>query len=56
MDKADTELIESFLDGDEGAFNEIVERHKKRIYYAAYRMVKNHEDAMDLSQEVFIKA
>ncbi len=56
MDKADAELIESFLDGDEGAFNEIVERHKKRIYYAAYRMVKNHEDAMDISQEVFIRA
>ena len=56
MDKSDVELIESFLDGGEGAFNEIVERHKKRIYYAAYRMVKNHEDAMDLSQEVFIRA
>jgi RNA polymerase sigma-70 factor (ECF subfamily) len=56
MDKADAELIESFLDGDEGAFNEIVERYKKRIYYAAYRMVKNHEDAMDISQEVFIRA
>jgi len=56
MDKSDTELIESFLDGDEGSFNEIVERHKKRIYYAAYRMVRNHEDALDISQEVFIRA
>jgi RNA polymerase sigma-70 factor (ECF subfamily) len=38
------------------SFDELVERHKKRIYYTALDLTGNHHDAEDLSQEVFIKA
>lgn len=39
-----------------GAFREIVEAHKERLYYLARDLTGNHHDAEDLSQEVFIKA
>ncbi|NIV03381.1 sigma-70 family RNA polymerase sigma factor [Candidatus Saccharibacteria bacterium] len=38
------------------AFRELVERHKKNIYYLALDLSGNHFDAEDLSQEVFIRA
>lgn len=38
------------------AFREIVERHKRRVFYLALDLTGNHHDAEDLSQEVFIKA
>lgn len=38
------------------AFREIVERHKRRVYYLALDLSGNHHDAEDLTQEVFIKA
>jgi len=49
-------LIERFLNGEEKSFNLLVERYKERIYLLVWRMVRNREDALDLSQEVFVKA
>ncbi len=53
---SDSELIVLFCKGQERAFNLLVERYKERIYYLALRMVRNHEDALDLSQQTFLKA
>jgi RNA polymerase sigma-70 factor (ECF subfamily) len=39
-----------------GAFELLVERHRRPIYQLCYRFVGNHEDASDLSQEVFLRA
>ena len=52
----DRQLIEQFLDGEQRSFNLLVERYRERIYLLVWRMVRNREDALDLSQEVFIKA
>jgi len=39
-----------------GAFDLIVERHRRSIYQLCYRFVSNHEEASDLSQDVFLRA
>jgi RNA polymerase sigma-70 factor (ECF subfamily) len=38
------------------AFDMLVESHRKQIYQLAYHLTGNHEDADDISQEVFIRA
>ena len=49
-------LIEACLSGRPGAFDVIVERHRRQVYQLCYRFVGNHEDASDLSQDVFLRA
>ena len=34
----------------------LVERHRRKIYQLCYRFVGNHEDASDLTQDVFVRA
>ncbi len=49
-------LVQRARNGEMGAFRELVERYKKKIYYLSLDLTGNHHDAEDLSQEVFIKA
>ncbi len=56
MDYSDFELIDRVLNGNAHSFEDLVERYKKTVYYLSYRMVHDHEDASDLSQETFLKA
>ena len=49
-------LVEACLARQPGAFDLIVERHKRSVYQLCYRFVGNHEDASDLSQDVFLRA
>jgi RNA polymerase sigma-70 factor (ECF subfamily) len=53
---ADVDLVERYLAGDMTAFDELMIRYERQIYRVCYRFVENREDAMDLAQEVFIKA
>lgn len=52
----DPELVSACLAGQGGAFDVIVERHRRSVYQLCYRFVANHEDASDLSQDVFLRA
>src|SRR3989442_15350965 len=49
-------LVEACLAGRLEAFDVIVERHRRTVYQLCYRFVSNHEDASDLSQDVFLRA
>jgi len=51
----DARLIARFQRGDEDAFDELVERHRRRIYSLVCRLASPAE-ADDLSQDVFIAA
>jgi RNA polymerase sigma-70 factor (ECF subfamily) len=53
---ADAALVERYLAGDMTAFDELMIRYERQIYRVCYRFVENRDDAMDLAQEVFIKA
>ena len=49
-------LIGKVLEGDTRAFERLVEKYKKRIYYLAYKMTRDHDSADELAQESFVKA
>lgn len=51
----DKQLIANYLDGDERAFEELLSRHKSKIYTSIYLFVKDQSLAEDIFQEVFIK-
>lgn len=53
--KTDTELITAFQNGDILGFNELVRRYQERVYWIARRMVLDHDDADDITQDVFVK-
>ena len=49
------QLAERPIQRDPGAFREFVEAYKNRVYGLAYELTRNHADAEDVSQSVFIK-
>lgn len=49
------ELVRLLKKGDRDAFNELVELYQNKIINIAYGMLSDREDALDASQEVFIK-
>ena len=48
-------IIKQVLGGDADAFEHIVKKYEKKVYNLALRYLKNRDDALDLSQEVFIQ-
>jgi len=52
----DPDLIARTKRGKVEAYNLLVSRWEKRLFNYLLRLVSNREDAMDLSQEVFLKA
>jgi len=55
IESNDNDLISGFLNGENTAFNYIVLKYQKRIYAVVRKMVQNHDDADDITQEVFVK-
>src|SRR5438105_4097645 len=51
----DVELVKAAQKGDMAAFEELVARHRDKIYARAYSMMRNEEEATDLSQEAWVK-
>src|SRR5881394_3473914 len=51
----DDKLVRRAQRGDMVAFEELVVRHRDRIYARAYSMMRNEEEAIDLSQEAWVK-
>ena len=53
--KSDLELVKDFQAGKVEAFNELVRRYQQKVYWIARRMVGDHDEADDVTQEVFVK-
>ena len=56
MDKTDSEVILSIVNGNKEAYRIIVERYRNFAYSIALGYVANADDALDISQVAFIKA
>lgn len=50
------ELLERARSGDTQAFDEIVTGHRTRVYALLFQILRNEDDAMDLTQDTFIRA
>ena len=53
---SDQEVVLEARDGRQAAYRELVRRYERPIFSLIYRMVRNREQAEDLSQETFVKA
>jgi len=51
----DEALVKASQKGDMGAFEELVARHRDKIYARAFSMMRNEDEAVDLSQEAWVK-
>jgi RNA polymerase sigma-70 factor (ECF subfamily) len=51
----DDALVQAARTGDMVAFEELVARHRDKIYARAYTMMRNEDEALDLSQEAWVK-
>jgi RNA polymerase sigma-70 factor (ECF subfamily) len=49
------ELIERCLAGDQEAWAAIVRQHWRKVFNLAYRFVGQHDEAEDLTQDIFLK-
>ncbi len=53
---SDETLVRQAQRGDRGAFDELVRRHRDRVYAVVLRLTRNPDDAEDALQETFISA
>lgn len=55
MQKQETQWVDAAKAGDLDAFEAIVRAYEARVYHFVLKLVRNPEDALDLSQEVFLR-
>jgi RNA polymerase sigma-70 factor (ECF subfamily) len=53
--ESDIELITRARSGDEMAFRALLSRYQRGVYGICLRMIRNRDEAADLSQEAFVK-
>jgi len=56
LDLDDPELVRQIEAGSADAFEELVRRHRRLVYRIAYGITQEHQSAMDVLQETFLKA
>jgi RNA polymerase sigma-70 factor (ECF subfamily) len=55
-DERDRSLIDRILGGERELFHELVRPYEKGVYFAAYSILQNQQDAEDVAQETVLKA
>ena len=53
--QATDEIIERCLNGDQAAWEQIVRLYRRKVFNVAYKFVGSHDQAEDLTQDVFLK-
>ena len=51
----DADLIERCLARENDAWSEIVARYRRRVFHIAYKFTSKHDQAEDLTQDIFVK-
>jgi RNA polymerase sigma-70 factor (ECF subfamily) len=55
MPETEQQIVNKARSGDRDAFQDIVDQYKKMVYFLAWDIAGNHQDAEDITQDVFIK-
>ena len=55
MQKTISELVDSFVLGDQAAFAELMRRFRQKVYSIAFQVLGNHLDADEVVQETFVR-
>jgi RNA polymerase sigma-70 factor (ECF subfamily) len=53
---SDEVLIRKALEGEQKAYQELLERYQKTVFHIVIKIIRNQEDARDLVQETFMRA
>jgi RNA polymerase sigma-70 factor (ECF subfamily) len=53
---SDEKLVKAAKKGNMAAFEELVARHRDKVYARAFSMMRNEDEAVDLSQEAWVKS
>ena len=53
---SDEQLVKAAKRGNTAAFEELVARHRDKIYARAFSMMRNEDEAVDVSQEAWVKS
>lgn len=56
MSRDDANLVSRCLAGDKDAFDALVARYERPVYNLVYRVVGNHHDAQEITQDAFVRA
>jgi len=56
MQEREEKLLDAFLNGSETAFEELVRENRDKLYRVAMRILRNHDDALDVIQDSLVKA
>lgn len=54
IDISEQDLVERLIKGQQWAFNVLVERYQNRLLRIAYGVTLNHEDSIEIVQDVFV--
>jgi RNA polymerase sigma-70 factor (ECF subfamily) len=55
IDSLDQPLVSRCLDGDEGAWEDLVRQHTRQVYGLCFRFTNSAQEAQDLTQDVFLR-
>jgi RNA polymerase sigma-70 factor (ECF subfamily) len=51
----DLQKVREFLSGDHGAFEFLFDKYRDRVFGVAYRFLRHKDDALEVTQEVFLR-
>src|SRR5579883_2371019 len=52
----DVQLVKASQQGDQDAFTFLVQKHQRRVFNMSLRMLQDHDDADEITQEAFLAA
>jgi RNA polymerase sigma-70 factor (ECF subfamily) len=56
IDQGDERLVQQCIQGDNKAFEALVEKYQRPMFNVALRIINDYEDAADITQAAFVKA